>query len=135
MNDENVFLDTNVLIYAYSKGNNIKQQTARLALLNNDCMVSTQVLGEYCNVGIKKLHYPSLDILSDIEEILSNCGLFALDEETIKHALTIQARYGFSYYDSQILAAAIECQCTYLFSEDLQDGQRIEGTTIYNIYR
>jgi predicted nucleic acid-binding protein len=135
MNGESVFLDSNVLIYAYSKVDTAKQQTARLMLFNNDCVVSTQVLGEYCNVGIKKLHYPPLAILSDIEEILFNCGLFVLGEETIQHALAIQARYGFSYYDSQILAAAIECQCKYLFSEDLQDGQRVDGVTVCNIFR
>jgi predicted nucleic acid-binding protein len=58
-----------------------------------------------------------------------------LDDETIQHALTIKERYGFSYYDCQIVAAAIECRCVYLFTEDLQDGQIIDGVAIKNYFK
>ena len=44
----------------------------------------------------------------------------------------IRTRYGFSFYDSLIVAAALEAGCTTLYSEDMQDGQRIEGLTIRN---
>jgi predicted nucleic acid-binding protein len=134
MSGERAFLDTNVLIYAYSQTDVVKQQQARLSMSNYVCVVSTQVLSEYCNVGIKKLHHPSFVIQNDIQEILFNYELFILDDETIQHALEIQARYGFSYFDSQIIAAAIECQCDYIFSEDMQDGQRIDTAVIKNIF-
>ena len=134
MRGERIFLDSNVLIYAYSQTDAVKQRQARLAMSDYDCIVSTQVLSEYCNVGIKKLHHSASEIQNDIQEILFNYGLFILDDETIQHALAVQARYGFSYYDSQIVASAIECQCEYIFSEDMQDGQRVDTVVIKNIF-
>jgi predicted nucleic acid-binding protein len=53
----------------------------------------------------------------------------------VEHALWIQDRYGFSYYDCLMVASAIESGCDYLFTEDLKDGQLIEGVTINNIFR
>ncbi|AEF84494.1 PIN domain protein [Treponema primitia ZAS-2] len=134
MDVENVFIDSNVLIYAYSKTELKKQQQAVNALSTYTNVISTQTLSEFCNVCIKKLHYPVSEIREKITEILKACELFILDDETIQHALTIQERYGFSYFDSQVTAAAIECQCSYLYTEDLQDGQIIDGLIIKNIF-
>lgn len=39
----------------------------------------------------------------------------------------IANKYGFQFYDAQIAAAALEAECTTLYSEDFQDGQIIEG--------
>lgn len=50
-------------------------------------------------------------------------------------ALELQARYHYSFYDSLILAAALESGCTRVLSEDLQDCQRIEGLTIENPFK
>jgi predicted nucleic acid-binding protein len=127
MNAERIFLDTNVLVYAYSDTDEDKRRKSREIMLFNNCLISTQTVSEFCSVCIKKLHYPIADVRSKIAKILAACRLFVLDDETIQHALTIKERYDFSYYDCQIVAAAIECQCAYLFTEDLQDGQIIDG--------
>jgi predicted nucleic acid-binding protein len=52
--------------------------------------------------------------------------------ELYSSALSVKARYQFSFYDSLIVAAALEADCERLLSEDLQHGQRIEGLTIVN---
>ena len=46
--------------------------------------------------------------------------------------LSIQDRYHYSFYDSLIIAAALEAGCTRLLTEDLQEGQKIETLTIEN---
>ena len=46
-----------------------------------------------------------------------------------------QSRYGFGFYDSLIVAAALDAGCKTLYSEDLQHGQRVEGVTIINPFR
>ncbi len=52
---------------------------------------------------------------------------------TINHALQIHFKYLYSYYDSLIIAAALDCNCTILYSEDLKHNQIIENTlTILN---
>jgi predicted nucleic acid-binding protein len=56
-------------------------------------------------------------------------------EGTIERALNVHEKYGYSYYDSLIIASALERACQYLLSEDMSDGQVIEGKlTIKNIF-
>jgi predicted nucleic acid-binding protein len=47
-------------------------------------------------------------------------------------ALSIRHRYGFSWYDSMIVAADFMCGCSTLYTEDLQSGQIIEGMVVVN---
>ncbi|HKH35057.1 MAG TPA: hypothetical protein VKA80_13010 [Beijerinckiaceae bacterium] len=49
-----------------------------------------------------------------------------------RSALDISRRYGFTIYDSLILSAAKEARCRVLYTEDLQDGQTIEGVLVRN---
>jgi len=127
MQGDLVFVDSNVVIYAYSRTEKDKQAKASDILTNYDCLVSTQVLNEYCNVCIKKNFISISDIQRDINEILNNCGLYIVNETTISKSLFVRNRYGFSYYDSLIVASALECECSVLFSEDMQHGQIIEN--------
>jgi predicted nucleic acid-binding protein len=56
--------------------------------------------------------------------------------DTHDAALKIAQQYGFGIYDAQIVAAAIEANCSTLYSEDLQDGQIIERRlTIRNPFK
>ncbi|MCK4494312.1 MAG: PIN domain-containing protein, partial [Methylococcales bacterium] len=52
--------------------------------------------------------------------------IFTVQVETIERALKIAEIYRFSYYDSVIIAAALELSCGVLYSEDMQHGQTIE---------
>ncbi len=52
-----------------------------------------------------------------------------------RSALQLQLRWRFSFYDSLIVAAALEAGCKRLLSEDLQHGQRIETLTIENPFK
>jgi predicted nucleic acid-binding protein len=47
-------------------------------------------------------------------------------------ALMLREETEYSFYDSLILAAAIEMGCKTLLSEDLQDGRTIHNLTILN---
>jgi predicted nucleic acid-binding protein len=135
MNGKRAFADSNVPIYAYSMSDPVKQQKARAAILDNECVVSTQVLNEFCNVCLKKFHLPVSIIQRDIKEIVETCELIYINEETVQFALELQARYEFSYYDSLVVASALENECEYFFSEDLSDGQVIDGLIIRNIFK
>jgi len=54
------------------------------------------------------------------------------DQEVLRRSWTIRNRYGFSIWDSQILAAALAAKCKSLITEDLQHGQTIEGLSVIN---
>jgi len=45
-------------------------------------------------------------------------------------ALDIAERYGYSFYDSMILAAAINAGCSLVYTEDLQSGQHIKDSLL-----
>jgi len=128
MRDKPVFADSNVVIYAYSRTERDKQTRAADILISRDCVVSTQVLNEYCNVCVKKKFISVAEVQNNLVEILNNCGLYVVNETTVSGALFINSRYGFSYYDSLIVASALDCECSVLFSEDMQHGQIIEST-------
>jgi predicted nucleic acid-binding protein len=55
------------------------------------------------------------------------CTVELVTLPTVHVALDIRERYGFSWYDSLIVAAALESNCDLLYSEDMQHGQIIEG--------
>ena len=137
MNADRVFVDTNVLVYLYSGNNDDsgKRFRAYNALERYDCQISTQVLNEFSNICIKKLKIDTNRIQGFIDQICSYFDLAYIDEDTIDNALEVHARYGYSYYDSLMVASALERNCTYLLSEDLADGQVIEDRlVIKNIF-
>jgi len=126
MNDK-VFLDTNILVYTYSNNELEKQNIARKLITDNDSFISTQVLQELTNTVIKKLKYSHSDALKTLNECINNNKVQINTETTILNACNIAERYGFSFYDSLIVAAAIECNCSILYSEDLQHNQIINN--------
>ena len=132
-----VFLDTNVLIYFYSENEKTKRTTACKALNDNDCVTSTQTLSEASNVWFNKFKWDSNKIKDHIDNIESVCDDIAVvKKSTIDKALNLKNKYNYSYYDSLILATALESGCSEIFTEDLHDGQIIEDTLqVLNIFK
>ena len=124
---DNVFLDTNIFVYAYS--NDLYKKKRSLELLSSTlCIASTQVLSEFSNICFKKLKFSDSDISIVVKEIMDFCDIFIVNGKTIQRAIFVKGRYGYSYYDSLLLASALECNSSILYSEDLQHGQIIENS-------
>lgn len=60
--------------------------------------------------------------------IQQNISIHPNTPATILRAIGVAQRYGFSWFDSLIVAAALECGCQTLYSEDLQHGQLLDTT-------
>jgi predicted nucleic acid-binding protein len=128
------FLDTNILIYAFTTGDP-RCSTAE-ALIANGGIVSVQVLNEFVNVARCKLRRD----WSDIEAVL---GVYRtllgaplpLTVEIHESAINFARDHRFAFYDALIIAAASRANCAILLSEDLGDGRRIAGLTIRNPFR
>jgi len=74
-------------------------------------------------------------IKASVDKIALSCVVADIGKSTVYKALDIHSRYGYSYYDSLIIASALESDCKYLLSEDMADNQVIEGClTIKNIF-
>ncbi|MEW6378082.1 MAG: PIN domain-containing protein [bacterium] len=123
---DKAFIDTNVLIYLYSEDETEKRQVAENLVDNSPPIISIQVLNEISNVMVKKLKLAPKAISRVIEELSRHCMVREITVDTIQSALKIAEKYRYSYYDSLIVASALEDQCKILYSEDMQSGQYIE---------
>jgi predicted nucleic acid-binding protein len=134
--DGKAFIDTNVFIYLYSEDELEKQNISQRYVNRYDCIISTQVLNEFCNVCIKKLNKTADEIQLSLEEIIEQCAVCKIENEHISRALEIHKKYGYGYFDSLMIASALNSGCKYLLTEDMADGQIIDNKlTIINIYR
>ncbi|MDR0505430.1 MAG: PIN domain-containing protein [Dysgonamonadaceae bacterium] len=128
------FLDTNVLIYAYSNTETVKQSISGKIMENNCTVISTQVLQEITNILRKKFGKNYTELKNVLEECKKNIYLVHTNTyHTVLRACDIAERYRFSFYDSMIVAAALESKCKILYSEDLQHKQIIDNQlTVFN---
>jgi predicted nucleic acid-binding protein len=124
---DRVFIDTNVLIYLYSEDELTKRMTAINVLEQFYCLTSTQTLNEFCSVCLRKLKISSKTVWDSIKEIIEECELCYINTEIVGKALMLHDKYGYAYYDCLILASALLNDCNCLFSENMQNGQIIEG--------
>jgi predicted nucleic acid-binding protein len=132
------FLDTNVFVYLFDETDERKRAVAnnivQEALASRSGQISHHVVQETLNVLTRKLASPMSpqDAQRFLDQVLAPLWQVMPSFNFYRQGLEIQARYRFSFYDSLIVAAALESGCTRLLSEDLQQGQRIEGLTIVN---
>ncbi|MGD0959181.1 MAG: PIN domain-containing protein [Methylomonas sp.] len=132
------FLDTNIFVYLFDDTDDRKRAIAgrlvRKALESRSACISHQVVQETLNVVTRKLSSPmSLENAQRfLEQILAPLWRKTSSLALYRRGLDIQARYGFSFYDSLIVAAALESNCRRLYTEDMQHKQQIDGLTIEN---
>ena len=135
------FLDTSVLVYTFDTANPDKRQKARhlveQALATRKGVISYQVVQELLNVATRKFARPLTPdqagrylttALEPLCAVYANVGLF-------RRAIDVQRRWRFGFYDSLIVAAALQADCQTLYSEDLHHGQTIESLTVADPFR
>ena len=132
------FLDTNVFVYSFDANASSKAKTAarliRRAVDSGEGIISYQVVQEFLNVALRRFSQPMTSAEAEQYLVTVFRPLVAVHSSlaTYIEALRISARYRLSWYDSLIVASAIEGRCEVLYSEDLQDGRKIEGLRIEN---
>lgn len=104
-----------------------KKEVCLSAIDQFDCVTSTQALNEMCSVLTKKLHTPINTIKQLLGDIFCVSEVKYIQSKTIHYALELSARYGYSYYDSLMLAAALESNCDIILTEDMSNGQIIDN--------
>jgi predicted nucleic acid-binding protein len=118
------FLDTNIIIYGYSQDEPEKQKCAHECAQGSDVWISTQVLNEIINTLKRKFSLDYSQIIAVVDELTQQFQIAIVSIETIDNALAIAQRYQYSYFDSLIIASALEVGCDRLY---IQDEQRIEN--------
>ena len=128
-----IFLDTNILLYAASgvASERTKRATARELLARNGVGLSVQVLAEFYVNATAKLKLPEDQVIRVLQSF-DEYPVLPVDEGIFWAALAIRKRYQISYWDGAIVAAAVELGCTKIFSEDLNHGQIYAGVQVIN---
>jgi predicted nucleic acid-binding protein len=132
------FLDSNVVVYAFDAAGGDKSTIASRildgALRQGSAIISFQVVQETLHaIGRKfsRVANPA-DRRTALQQVLAPLWRIHPSPALYARGLGIQERYGFSFYDSLIVAAALEGGCARLLSEDMQHGQQIEGLRVEN---
>ncbi len=121
------FIDTNVLVYAYSETEPEKKQIALQLLADRSICMSTQVINEFVWIMSSKYRV-DMKLLSDVaKNLFLMYRMDTVDDKTITAAIDLSVRYRLAYWDSLIVSSALRLNCPTLYSEDLQHGQVFEN--------
>ena len=135
------FLDSNIFIYSFDKTSPAKARRCldliREAHDSRKGVISFQVIQEFFSFALRRSVPPMSAaeagdylrlVFQPLSTVHSSLPIYA-------EALHLQSRYRLSWYDALIVAAAIDADCSVLYSEDLQHGQRFGSTTVKNPFR
>ena len=132
------FLDTNIFAYAFDVKAPAKARRAsqliRQAADTGKGIVSYQVVQEFFNVAFRRFQHPMNAAEAEQYLITVFRPLLAIHSSSALYveALRLAGQYRLSWYDCLIVAAALQGECSVLYSEDLQHGQKIEDLRIEN---
>ena len=130
-----VFLDTNIFIYALTKPKvetDIYKRQVAVDLLkklygNKDIQLSVQVINEIHINMVRKFKIKDDIVFKIIQDnIFSIASVTTLSVQTYNIAFDVRGKYNISYWDSLVVASALESKCDILYSEDMQDGLILE---------
>ena len=133
-----VFLDTNILLYAAtaSPSENAKQDRAYDLIAADNFGISTQVLQEFYHnatvkTRVKMRPQKAIEWLAEID----HRPCVVVDTDVFRRATQISIRYKISYWDGAILAAAEAAGASLLYSEDLNHGQTYGTVKVLNPFK
>jgi predicted nucleic acid-binding protein len=132
------FLDTNIFVYSFdpTAANKFRRANELIAegVQKAQGVISYQVIQEFFNVALRKFQQPMN--VSEAEQYLSTVfrpfGYVPSSPRLFVQGLRLSEKYRLAWYDSLIVAAALESNCTILYTEDLQHGQRFGELRINN---
>jgi len=135
-----VFVDTNILVYAYDSSKTRKQKEAQAILTSgieqDSVVLSVQVLGEFFNVVTRRIKNPMTP--DDAQSIIGTLGILPIQEidfPMVNRAIDTHRQYHISYWDALIIAAAERAGCQRILSEDLNAGQRYNNIPVLNPFK
>lgn len=129
------FLDSNILIYLIGNDDSTKKKIVK-NIISPDQFISTQVIAENVNVCLKKFRLDKEIAFSHGKNLLQKFTVLTIEKSTMEKSFLISNTYNLSFWDSLIIAAALQADCTLLYSEDMQDGLLIEKKlTIKNPFK
>jgi predicted nucleic acid-binding protein len=127
------FLDTNILIYAVSKDDARKRKIASDLIAREEFGLSAQILAEFYNAATRKMPKRlTEDQAEKWLDMLQQQQCLAVDPDLVRAGVQKSRRFGISYWDGAIVAAAEALGAPVLYTEDLNHGQSYGSVTAIN---
>jgi predicted nucleic acid-binding protein len=135
---ERTFIDTNVFVHADDRSA-AKKRPRAISLLDelireSRAVISTQILQEYFVVATRKLGVPA-EVARRKVDALSRLDVVVIRPELVLAAIDLHRLHSISFWDALVVRSAVAAGCARVMSEDLQDGQVIDGVRIENPFR
>jgi len=132
-----IFIDTNIIIYAYDVTAGKKHEIAGTIMTglwdSGLGVISTQVLQEFFVNVVQKIPKPiDMQQAKEIVRDFLKWSVVVNTGDSIIDAIDICLRFRCSFWDAMIIEAAIKGGAAVILSEDLQDGQVVDGVAIKN---
>ena len=125
------FIDTNIFLYAHLDNEFEKHNKAKFlfenTLIGQKVIISVQIVNEFYS-AMSKYKYSHDEIVKFVSEISAKTNIQNISFDTSNKAFYIKDKYQYSWWDSLVLASALESGCEIIYSEDMQHGQIIENT-------
>lgn len=139
------FLDSNIAIYLHHDDEpKKKEKAARLVgstlKMQNGC-INYQVVQETLARLSGKFRVPLRELEAELRDTLlplwtANPAQNATPTPDLyRLAAAVMDKYNYSFYDSVVIAGALEAGCKTLYTEDMHDGHQIESVTIANPFK
>lgn len=119
------FFDSNVLLYLASGTQDRVERVQHL--VDDGGTISVQVLNEMASVSKRKFRMSWKQTSLFMNRTRGLLDIVPLTLDILQSGLRLAERYGFSIYDSFIVAAALAADCDRLWSEDMQHGMLVDG--------
>lgn len=125
------FVDSNIILYTFFE-ESVKKISAEKLLDSGNFIISSQVVGEVCSNLKKKGRFTPDELARVIKCLYGNFHVMMVTQSIYETSVKFQKRFNFSFWDSVIVASALEGDCEILYSEDMQNGLIIEHLEIVN---
>ena len=135
-----IFLDSNILIYAFDDLERPKQHVARRLIdevgRSGGGVLSVQVLGELFHTAvIRRRMHTAAEADQIVKSLTTALEIAAIDYPLVEDAIRLHQRYQLRYWDALIVATARSYGCETVLSEDLNDGQDYDRVRVSNPFR
>ncbi|PKL15488.1 MAG: PIN domain nuclease [Spirochaetae bacterium HGW-Spirochaetae-6] len=125
------FVDSNIILYTFFE-ESAKKISAEKLLDSGNFIISSQVVGEVCNNLKKKGRFTPDELAQVLKGLYENFHVMMVTQSIYEISVNLQKRFNFSFWDSVIVASALESDCEVLYSEDMQNELRIDNLKIVN---
>jgi len=128
-------VDSNLLVYAIDVGAGPKHATAKDIMARaalSDCILTVQCLAEFFYVTTRKGKLDAVESASLVDRWRAVFPVHGADGDALAQAIGGVRRHSMSFWDAMLWATARRASCRLLLTEDLHDGQTIDGVTFVN---